>query len=113
MNRKSCRYWNGSVEAECGAGIDWFKTHKNALVCIDSDRKTGSCEHYEPFTEEEIEAKEKAINEHIEKFKNMLKTNKSHCCNADIDESRVIKDGAHKGHGSRYCSKCKEHLFMV
>jgi hypothetical protein len=37
----------------------------------------------------------------------------SSCCNAPYDESHVIKEGRHKGHGIRYCSKCGRPLFMV
>ena len=35
------------------------------------------------------------------------------CCGAEIDESQVIQDGPHKGHGPRFCSKCGKLDFMV
>jgi hypothetical protein len=37
----------------------------------------------------------------------------SPCCEAPIDESRVIRDGCYKGHGPRFCSKCGELVYMV
>ena len=113
MNRNVCRHWNGSINSECGKGINWSYTYKNALTCIDSERKKGHCEHYKCFTPEEITMQEEETKKHVEKFKKMLIDKKSHCCNADIYESHVIKNGAHKGHGPRFCGKCKETLFMV
>ena len=37
----------------------------------------------------------------------------SPCCSVPIDESAVITDGKYKGHGPRYCSKCRAVLFLV
>ena len=37
----------------------------------------------------------------------------SPCCEAPIDKSRVIAEGRHKGHGARFCSKCKKVVYMV
>jgi hypothetical protein len=42
-----------------------------------------------------------------------MKRNVSSCCEAPIDESQVITEGQFKGHGPRYCSKCKRCVYMV
>jgi hypothetical protein len=35
------------------------------------------------------------------------------CCNAELDQSRVITSGRHAGHGPRMCSKCGKVVFIV
>ena len=67
------------------------------------------CNKYDPLTEEEIEQEEREIQEIIKNIASGV----SSCCKAPIDESRVIPDGQHKGHGPRYCSKCKKLVYMV
>jgi len=37
----------------------------------------------------------------------------SPCCKAPIDESKVIPRGKYKGHGPRYCSKCRKCVLMA
>jgi hypothetical protein len=49
----------------------------------------------------------------FEKRWELIKSGKSPCCSAPIDESRVIKSGRHKGHGGRFCSQCGKVVFWV
>lgn len=37
----------------------------------------------------------------------------SPCCDAPLDLSRVIQSGPRKGHGKRFCSKCRRWVFTV
>jgi hypothetical protein len=37
----------------------------------------------------------------------------SGCCEAPLDESRVIATGRYKGHGPRCCSKCGKVVFVA
>ena len=67
------------------------------------------CDLYEPHTREEVEAQDKEFKRTID----LMKQGLSSCCEAPIDESHVIPDGQHKGHGPRYCSKCKRCVYMV
>ncbi len=71
--------------------------------------KVEACDKYTPLTEQDIRAREA---EH-ERLMDCLRRNVSTCCQAPIDESCVIRDGEHKGHGPRYCSKCKKLVYMV
>lgn len=67
------------------------------------------CEKYQVPTEEEIQAK---LDEH-QRLIDCLMNHVSQCCGAEINESEVIQDGPHKGHGPRYCSECGKCVFMV
>ncbi len=67
------------------------------------------CSKYLPMSDEEIQSR---VDE-WKKVTDCLGKNISPCCNAEINESRVIKKGKYKGHGPRYCNKCKKVVFMV
>lgn len=75
--------------------------------------KTGEgishCSKYQPLTGAEIQAEIDGW----EKSKRCLAEDISSCCEAPIDHSRAIQDGAHAGHGPRYCSKCRKLAYMV
>lgn len=121
------RHWNGEWEEKsCKAGVRYYDLMRIATLgdagCICRIPCTGDkpgsrvrtqtvepCDKYEPMTEEEIQAR---IDEN-ERFLGCLRRNVSTCCDAPIDESQVIPDGEHKGHGPRYCSQCHKLLFMV
>lgn len=45
--------------------------------------------------------------------RNKLDMTKSTCCGAELDETRVIPDGPHKGHGPCYCSQCGKVAYIV
>jgi len=38
---------------------------------------------------------------------------RSPCCDAPLDQSRVVPTGRYKGHGPRLCSKCGVEVFRV
>lgn len=71
--------------------------------------KVQPCDKYAQPTEKEIQ---KEIDE-WEHTKDCLSRKVSSCCEAEIDESHVIKSGPCKGHGKRFCSKCKKLVYMV
>lgn len=106
MCTKKCKhFWGNRVRYKC------LKEHKLDSVVRDEcfgDKET-TCIDYSPPTAEEIAAEDAAITHAIEcRAKNI-----SPCCEAPIDESRVIKSGRYKGHGGRYCSKCGKCIFFV
>jgi hypothetical protein len=104
MNRKSCRHFTGILAKKCEAGIAYQRPLQR--VCIG---EPGECEKFSPYTKEEIEADEAATKRCVE----LMQRGLSSCCEAPIDESHVIREGRHKGHGPRYCSKCGRCCFMV
>jgi hypothetical protein len=112
MNTKFCRHYEGTIHTLCGAKINWREAHGNVLPCI-GEKGDNACREYLRFTKEELLKQEQEIEEAVNRTKKMLENKKSPCCNADIDESRVIKSGRHNGHGGRYCSKCGKCLFWV
>lgn len=110
MNKNICRHYKGIMNKECKAGLNWKKSFDNARNCIG---KENGCNIYERFTCKELQEQQKELDIYVEKFKKQTKTGLSMCCEAPIDTSHVIQSGRHKGHGARYCSKCKKCLFMV
>ena len=52
---------------------------------------------------------EEEVKQHIEKMMKDI----SPCCDAPLDKSRVITSGRYKGHGPRFCSKCKNVVYFV
>jgi hypothetical protein len=67
------------------------------------------CNKYQPLTEADIQKEIDMLKRAVK----CLKDDVSSCCNAPIDKSRVIQRGKHKGHGPRYCSKCKSVVYVV
>jgi hypothetical protein len=128
-----CRHFNGQLsqglsdtKITCKAGVVFYDLCKvkelgltgSALRHPCGGRKAGSknegeivqeCTKYSPLTEEEIQAEI----EEWEHSKKCFEQGISSCCEAPIDESRVIREGHHEGHGPRYCSKCKRLVYMV
>ena len=111
MNAKVCKHWDGIIHSRCGKGVKWRSMFDNALGCLGKEENGCSC--YKRHTKEEIVKIEQIKDVSIQKMLKMLKENKSSCCGADIDISHVIKEGTYKGHGSRFCSECKKHLYHV
>lgn len=75
----------------------------------DKTKQTLPCEKYSPLSEAKIDQ----IVKEFERRDELLLKGLSFCCEAPIDESQVIKEGRHKGHGGRFCSKCKKVVFWV
>ena len=119
MNREQiqgrCRHHNGTRDnIHCKAGVQYNDVMRLEELGMEGcmlrlpcsgdpvgmetrGHKVQPCDKYSPLTEEEIAAKIKMWDEHMD----LIKANKSTCCGADIDESRVITEGSHKGHGPR------------
>ena len=122
-----CRHHRGqAIYSDCGKGRIYDEVSRKEelgltgcmirLPCIGNEPGTiirghtvESCDLYEPHTKEEIEAEDKEFQRTVE----LMKKGLSSCCEAPIDISHVITDGQHKGHGPRYCSKCKRMAYMV
>lgn len=134
-----CRHFNGISQKRCEAGEcymerrvehDPIRYRHRRLVrgghprieptvysvgasfpCSPSMNLSGlaACPKYEPKTPEEIAARE-AENA---RMMDLMRRGLSSCCEAPIDERHVIREGPHKGHGPRYCSKCGRCVFMV
>lgn len=111
---------------KCKAGVSYYELAKidelGSFGCglrnpcggkkpgsIDNGETIQLCEKYESLSEQEIQKR-------IDDFKRsdrLMMQGLSSCCEAPIDESRVITEGQHKNHGPRFCSKCKKLVFMV
>lgn len=122
-----CKHIGGSLNKGaddpsevCKAGVSYYELMKIDTLGIfgcccrvpcggSTGEKINDCEKYQPLTDQEIQAK---LDEWKE-TKRCLSENISRCCKAALDESHVIKDGPHAGHGPRYCSKCHTLAFRV
>lgn len=67
------------------------------------------CEKFQATTPEEIAARDEAFKHAMECHKRGV----SSCCEAPLDTSNVHTEGPYKGHGPRYCSKCRKVQFIV
>jgi len=103
MRMQNCRHFTGIMAKKCAVGVTYVAP---LTSCIG---KQGYCEKFSPYTQQEIEEDKKITDHEID----CLKRNVSSCCEASIDTSQVIKNGSHKGHGPRFCSKCHKCVFMV
>jgi hypothetical protein len=107
--RATCRHFTGTQNDRCEAGIS-YKEARSAppkLPCLADEGET--CEKYSAWTQEELDEQEADLKRRMDRMAAGL----SGCCEAPLDVSRVIPSGRHKGHGPRYCSKCKKLAFMV
>ena len=109
MNKKVCIHWNDCEK--CNAGIEWGKLKKNVKNCF--GKIDPECDKYQRFTTEEILEIERKDKETTILLRRVMVDKISSCCDAPIDESRVIKSGKYKGHGGRYCSKCGKCIYFV
>jgi hypothetical protein len=106
---RTCKHFTGVGNDLCKKGHAYDLIRPRVLdVCL---RKTGAehCADHELPTPEEVaadiaetDAILKAIDDGI-----------SPCCQAPLDESQVITSGRFKDHGPRFCSKCKQTVFVV
>lgn len=98
-----CKHFNGITHGTCRAGVPYDSLPSNSLPCIERFRQPGTdCEKREMPTAEEIAASEAED----ARIADCLRRGVSECCEAPLDDSRVIREGRHRGHGGRYCSKC-------
>lgn len=130
-----CRHFNGTSNGRCEAGVKYESvnvqhepiryrnlrpggkpeptvyTISGSLPCADRFNLGGhaTCPSYSPLTAEEIAERDAADKRSMD----LLRQGLSSCCEAPIDESRVIREGRHKGHGPRYCGKCGRCVFVV
>jgi hypothetical protein len=128
-----CRHFNGTVHDRCEAGMVYLDvrlehepiryrharqgepsgstyTATASFPCLGKFNHGGAtCPRYEPFTPEEVAASQAAHRRTMD----LMERGLSSCCEAPIDESRVIRRGRHEGHGPRYCSKCGRCVFIV
>lgn len=111
-SRSMCRHFTGIMNKTCQQDISYESVKDRSVKPVDLAcfGECGvSCEKYSPYTAEELEAQE----EEIGRYLGALAENKSPCCKAEIDVSQVVTTGKRKGHGPRFCSKCKKWLFTV
>jgi hypothetical protein len=111
---------------KCKAGVSYYELAKidelgrtgcalrnpcggKRMGSIDNGEDVQFCKKYEALTEKEIQAE---LDDH-ERTMRLMMEGLSSCCEAPIDESQVIAEGQHKGHGPRFCSKCKKLAYMV
>ena len=116
---KTCRHFNGIQHDTCGAGVRYRDLTgyvpggiaERSLPCLPPPHNLplAACPYLAFKTAEEIEAEEKAWERSVD----LLRRGLSPCCEAPLDVSHVIERGRHKGHGPRFCSKCRQLCMMV
>lgn len=124
---KTCKHFNGVQNDRCKLGVCYssltnqerpvfgqIPERSHHLPCLppfgrNSDLPQAQCEKREFQTVAEIEAEEAET----KRFLDCLDRGVSGCCEAPINETQVIRNGPHKGHGPRFCSKCGKLAFMV
>lgn len=124
-----CKHHTGMTNERCAAGVRYldvaldhepirYRQHPGSgpysigrsFPCLGKYNLGGAtCPKLELPTAQEVESEEAASKRSMD----LLRRGLSSCCEAAIDESRVIRDGRHKGHGPRFCSKCGKCLFIV
>lgn len=127
-----CIHHNGTTNDRCLAGVRYadvavdhapikyrHERHgsqgspyslSRSLPCMGKYNLGGAtCVKLELLSAEEIAADEAAH----QRTMDLMRLGLSSCCEAPIDESQVIRSGRHKGHGPRFCSKCRRCVFMV
>ena len=126
-----CQHFDGiplgrNKDKKCDAGVSYFELMKIKelgecgcalrIPCtgrkagtMEQDNEVQACDKYEEYTEEQIQERMREIEEMELCFEEGI----SICCKAPIDDSHVIESGEHKGHGPRFCSKCKKCVYMV
>jgi hypothetical protein len=97
-----CRHFTGIQNNICEGGLEYPTTD---LPCWGEHQ----CGKYSPLTAEELAEKEAQLKRHME----LMRQGLSGCCEAPFDTSHVLTSGRFKGHGPRYCSKCKALCFVV
>lgn len=112
MLRNSCIYFREPGNDLCEKGLNYAEEQGGMRGCLmKCNGENNQCKSHTILSDEEFKRHEENVNKQIEETIKMFKTKLSKCCNAAIDESQVIKEGRHKGHGGRFCSKCKKLLF--
>lgn len=125
MQEGQCRNFTGVQDKACRVGIAYDAatvTHEPITIgpgrsatrsfpCLGPDSNAAGvvCPKFEVVTEADLAARRAQV----ERAMDCLRRGVSKCCEAPIDDSRVIKAGRHKGHGIRYCSKCGRVQFVV
>jgi hypothetical protein len=109
--QKCCRHFRGIQHATCQAGVNYIDLHRqHAPDYVSPCFGDGSCcPQYSPNTPEEMAEQDAAYDQAVARIKQGL----SPCCGAEIDDSNVAESGRRKGHGPRYCSRCKKVAFIV
>lgn len=106
-NKKRCRHYNGYFKKSCEAGVEYDAVKQDKLYpCMG---ETETCSSLSFLTDEEIATEEAEIDQAFD----LIKQGLSPCCKAPLDESEVITEGKYKGHGKRYCSKCRQFVYGV
>ena len=102
---KKCRHFNGIQNGMCDSKVEY---PSDVDICF-GDGGENECGGYDPLTVEELAKKEVEMQRHMD----LMRQGLSSCCEAPFDTSQVITKGYSKGHGPRFCSKCKRLCFMV
>ena len=107
----NCRHFTSLKRSFCNKGIAYTDVRRdNSYPCrADFNDCGATCRGFEAITN----AEEAAAEAEIQRLLDSLDAGVSRCCQAAFDESQVIQSGRHKGHGHRFCSQCKKHLFTV
>lgn len=115
----TCQHFTGIQHDRCKKEIRYSDVRSQnargpySFSCIRDERWEQSgkteCACYEATTEEQV-AEEEA---ELQRTLSLLSKNLSSCCEAPIDKSHVIVSGQHKGHGPRFCSRCKHVVMWV
>jgi hypothetical protein len=112
---KVCRHGTALSRGRCEVGVCYKDVRSDDDIFQGLQRYpcfgigADTCTRYEPRTPEEIAESEAQAKRRTD----LINRGLSFCCEAPIDESHVVKEGRHAGHGPRYCSKCRDLVFLV
>lgn len=112
----TCQHFTGVQHDTCKAGVAYKTVRGNApcsLSCFrDKSWEEGgkpACAHFIAITEEQVTAEMRELERTIGLYAKKL----SSCCEAPLDETYVITQGRNRGHGPRFCSKCRRVVMWV
>ncbi len=106
-----CVHFTGIANKCCGAGIQYADvTRGRSSPCLAQYNPDGlTCDRLEWPSPEQVAA----WRAHVDRRNDLRAQGLSGCCEAPFDESAVIKEGRHKGHGTYRCSRCGQVAFVV
>ena len=105
-----CKHYTAMCDHDhCRVGVRYNFPPLKPLQYPCFGKNVDRCDQRQGYTKEDIEAENKMMAEILD----MIGAGKSPCCQAPIDESRVIRGGPYDGHGPRLCSKCHKWVFSV
>lgn len=109
-----CKHFNGLSNTHCEKGIDYATVGSGyQRKCFREFRDSlGHCSEEDFPTEEEAHAEADALVENGKRDINAMVSLICPECGKPLT-NQTIKEGAHKGHGRIFCSRCRKFSVMI